>query len=1194
MDEKASEPGNENKKQITSTSKCLEFQLRMISETISSWENLIPYLGLEDNHRISIMKDHPHKYDEQKYQALLKWKQVNGDDATFENLLKCISSSGDHHLESSIHKMIATKFISKSSSTDYDDLYAALPDGKCSKLHLQMICSELCEWEPLIPYLHLNEAVKKNLIYCYPTDYARQKYEMFIKWQDKCQEKANYRRLMECLIDSGNKDIADTLKKICTSHNIPYSQYFTTSFNRYREFLQHRYNNLVISASSDECLNFASPDYIDLTLVELGRNDDELVGSIEEIIAHHKTITLAGLLKFPAEKERICLIEGGAGMGKTTLAIQLCKLWSKGHFFKQYSAFILLTLREPSLQEAKSVKDFLLTLDDGLKDEVYQEITRDNGENICFIFEGFDELPPKLRKHRLFSKLTEDLPKCTLMYTSRPESCYNIKQRASQRLQILGFKLEQAVHYIHNVLETEEKSKSKIPGLIKIIESNSIIQNLLSVPINVAIIIYLYIIDGRLPNTITELYTLLCLRLMLRHVQQRTANEDDTTSLNSLNNLPEEVELPFKEICCIAYKTIVKDKISFTADMFDTKDINGIGLLVTSTMQTSYGLSKVYSFLHFTIHEFCAARYISRLPAAEQCTCIKETYHLPRFHIVWQFFAGITQLQNKDIFHMMLESCNVLVKSWHGKLNIARMLLGLYEANNSTLLLKFGDHIKGSVNFSYYSVDQRCCTALGYFLQYYGNKVSLLNLFSSNTGDSGMEIVLNGLMKCTPFDRNLKFTLDIARNNLTKSSSCVISTVVAKVPSLQMLILDHNHKLSTGVNEIAAKAAASHSLKELSLYFTSSDAFTILSLSNTLSSIELSRNKLCTESFESEFKENHSVTKLKLNQCMSKHHPGIGNKMNKLCTLLKNFCCLQFIELQNNSLGDMEISDLSSFLLSTENIISSVDLSENNITCTGIEHLEHVIYFKSHNITAINLSGNPLKDAGVKLLLNAVFDYNSLCVVNISKTETSLDISNIISRIFQCKTSLKSLAFSPIGKFLEINDNITCSFKYLEEVSLGDGSTDGIESIINALTKSEEIKRLTITRGILTSESVLSLHNLLTMKSLMCLKLMNVSILCDESLLIGQALQCNDTLKILIIWPSKEHERLDKNNVQQFVEYLQNNYSLVDLTLWVTTEVRADVLLMKELEAKIMCINSLRNSNGASLFSNLNLCLRPF
>ena len=1175
------------KKKISLTSKCLEFHLRMISEAISSWENLIPYLELEDSHRISIIKDNPYKYDEQKYQVLLKWKQLNGDDATFENLLKCVSHSGDHYLVSRISKLIDTKFITKSSSADYDDLYAALPDGKCSKSHLQMICNKLYEWEPLIPYLDLSEADKKDLIYCYPTNYARQQYEMFIKWQERYQDAATYRKLMECLIDSGNKDIADMLKTICTSQNIPHSNYLTITFDRYRNFLCQRYNNLAISASSDEWLDYASPDYIDLTLVELGQNDDELMGSVEEIAAQHKTVTLAGLLQFPTEKERICLIEGGAGMGKTTLAIQLCKLWSKGQLFKQYSAFILVTLRDAGLQEAKSVKDLLLTLDVELRDEVFREITRDNGENICFIFEGYDELPSKLRKNRLFSKLTEDLPKCTLMYTSRPESCYNIKRRASQRLQILGFKLEQAFHYIHNVLQTKAL---KIPGLIKIIENNSVIQTLLNVPINVAIIIYLYLTDGNLPNTITKLYTLLCLQLMLRHVNLRTPNEDDTTSLTSLNNLPVEIDVPFKEICCIAYKTIVNDRLSFTADMFHTKGNNGLGLLVTSTMRSSYGHSKLYNFLHLTVHEFCAAWHISKLSAAEQHICLQESYHLPRFHIVWQFFAGITQLQNKDIFHMMLGSCSVVVKSWYGKLNIANMLLGLYEAKDSALLLKFGDHIKGSINFSYYSLDQRCCTALGYFLQYYGNKLSLLNLFSSNTGDSGINIILSGLMKCIPFDKSLNLTIDIARNNLTRSSADIIATVIARIPSLQRLILDHNYKLSTGVHKIVTKAATSISLKEVDLYFTSSDAFTIFSLSNTLSTIELSKNEFCSKIFELKFGENHSLSTLKLNHCMSEDF-GICNGMKRLCALFKNFSCLQVVELQNNALGDTEIFDLSSFLLSTENIISSVDLSENNITCKGIEHLKSVICLESCCITAMKLSGNPLKDAGVELLINTIFGTNSLHVVNISKAETSIEINSSISRIFHFKTSLKFLAFTPVGNCDEINNDIINTFNYLEEVSLEGGSTDGIENSIAALAKSEEIKKLIITRGSLTSKTV---SYLLILNCITCLKLMNVFILSDDSLLIGQALQCNKTLKILNIWPAREDERLNKQSTKQFVDYLQNNYTLVDLTLWVTTEVRTDVILIQELEVNIAHINSLRSSIGLSPLGNLNMCLRPF
>ena len=70
-----------------------------------------------------------------------------------------------------------------------------------------------------------------------------------------------------------------------------------------------------------------------------------------------------------------------------------------------------------------------------------------------------------------------------------------------------------------------------------------------------------------------------------------------------------------------------------------------------------------------------------------------------------------------------------------------------------------------------------------------------------------------------------------------------------------------------------------------------------------------------------------------------------------------------------------------------------------------------------------------------------------------------------------------------------------------------------------------------------------------------------------DSLAIGQALQHNKSLKILNIWPASEHECLDKQNVKEFVEYLQSIYNL--FILWVTTEARADESLIQELEVKI-------------------------
>ena len=341
--------------------------------------------------------------------------------------------------------------------------------------------------------------------------------------------------------------------------------------------------------------------------------------------------------------------------------------------------------------------------------------------------------------------------------------------------------------------------------------------------------------------------------------------------------------------------------IKFTS----TGAINGLGLLVISITNSPYGVSKMYNFLHFTVQEFCAAWHISQLSETEQYNIFSSTYHSTKFHVMWQFFAGITRLVNKRIFDEMVNCCTVFVQSWSTKLTIARVLVALHETNNPKLSIIFGDHLKGKINFSYYQVDSRCCSALGYFLQNYGNRLRKLNLFSSNVGDAGLEIILKNLLRCQPFDHSLKFTLDLARNSLTHVSSHIISSAITSIPSLQTLILDHNYKLSAGVCDIEAKAIVSPSLRDLSLYYTAADhqIFEILFSSRAqccmMSSLEISRNELRIENINPLYNKNNSLITIKLNQCLTDKA-----EFKQLCSIFLNCSCLQFVELQNNGIGD--------------------------------------------------------------------------------------------------------------------------------------------------------------------------------------------------------------------------------------------------------------------------------------------------
>ena len=57
----------------------------------------------------------------------------------------------------------------------------------------------------------------------------------------------------------------------------------------------------------------------------------------------------------------IILVEGGPGMGKSTLAWRVCYQWGRGELFDQYSTVLLLPLRDERVQQAKHVEDFSFT-----------------------------------------------------------------------------------------------------------------------------------------------------------------------------------------------------------------------------------------------------------------------------------------------------------------------------------------------------------------------------------------------------------------------------------------------------------------------------------------------------------------------------------------------------------------------------------------------------------------------------------------------------------------------------------------------------------------------------------------------------------------------------------------------------------------------------------------------------------------
>ena len=87
------------------------------------------------------------------------------------------------------------------------------------------------------------------------------------------------------------------------------------------------------------------------------------------------------------------LIDGDAGIGKTSFCIAICEDWANGKIFQAFELVLLLPLREQEVSSASSLLDLLKLLHPSPKvcDLVKDYVEEDEG-SILVIADGWDEL----------------------------------------------------------------------------------------------------------------------------------------------------------------------------------------------------------------------------------------------------------------------------------------------------------------------------------------------------------------------------------------------------------------------------------------------------------------------------------------------------------------------------------------------------------------------------------------------------------------------------------------------------------------------------------------------------------------------------------------------------------------------------------------------------------------------------------
>ena len=189
-------------------------------------------------------------------------------------------------------------------------------------------------------------------------------------------------------------------------------------------------------------------------------------------------------------------MEGAPGIGKSTLAWELCRRWNDTAHLKQFSLVVLHRFRENDTQQIDEVQDLFPHYYKYLQELVADEVSSREGEGVLFILDGFDEFPDNKRHDNFLIKLITHvvLPEATVIVTSRPSAAaefFSHKPRISKHIEILGFTQEQVTQF---ALSAFSESESDLKNFLKYINpsENPAISSLMYIPLNAVIVVDIY------------------------------------------------------------------------------------------------------------------------------------------------------------------------------------------------------------------------------------------------------------------------------------------------------------------------------------------------------------------------------------------------------------------------------------------------------------------------------------------------------------------------------------------------------------------------------------------------------------------------------------------------------------------------------------------------------------------------------
>ena len=452
----------------------------------------------------------------------------------------------------------------------------------------------------------------------------------------------------------GRADVAEKLRDLAQAGNKTQSEVLHTIYS----YLRDCYIDLPQAlSSSPQWPVLPSFFYVDLELFDtpITSSDDDTSKLLKPITL--ESMLVAGNLQ---AKRKVILIEGISGSAKTTLSRYACNQWAAGKLFEKIHLLIHVSVSDPDIQSAQNLSDLIPHPSKEIRDAVADMIGKMNGEHICFILDACDEASQQFMSflERLIAGNGRlGLSHITIVLFSRPGFPLEYDQYLTGKVMVKGFTLESLYKYIKLRFDGDNRERQ----LLSAFEMKPELESLCSLPLNAAIVVFLYDhFKDNLPNTRTELfYPLLCNHL-LRHV--RTREKKPLQRLKHLpDDLPSEIASSFKKVSKIAYSALIEGMMIVNVAFLESHDFsatenNMLGLLQVSHQKiTMYGDEQYYSFVHLSMQEFLAAFYMCGLDENKQLKAFETIFYQNPLSPVLTFYSGLTNLSLRTVQDVLLK-----------------------------------------------------------------------------------------------------------------------------------------------------------------------------------------------------------------------------------------------------------------------------------------------------------------------------------------------------------------------------------------------------------------------------------------------------------------------------------------------------------------------------------------------------------